>query len=68
MNDGIFKTTRTGLVGATRMDFQWFQSVTERAQRKAKACRPQGDTEDEINPGRQLCLPWGKQPKSPNRG
>jgi hypothetical protein len=60
MNDGIFKTKRTGLVGLTRVDIQWHWSIQERAERMERACRLMPVKEDKSN-GRQMVLPGIKR-------
>ena len=40
MDEGIFKTKRTCLVGGRRVDIQWMWNIEARARRLAKACRP----------------------------
>ena len=40
MDDGIFKTGRTGLVGGRRVDIQWLWDVEKKAEIIERACRP----------------------------
>jgi len=56
MNDGIFKTKRTCLVGSARVDIQWLWAVQERAKRMERVCRLNPVKEDKSKV-RQMVLP-----------
>ena len=57
MNDGIFKTRRTGLLGSRRVDVQWWWAALERAKKLAKVCRPHHERQNKTTPDNQLRLP-----------
>jgi hypothetical protein len=50
LDDGIFRTTSTGLIGGSRIDAQWLAGVNERAKRLRDAVKRQRET-------KQLRLP-----------
>ena len=57
MDDGIFKTGRTVLVGGRRVDIQWMWQIEERAARLEKACRPPKVENGKEGQAKQIRLP-----------
>ena len=57
MDDGIFKTGRTCLVGGRRVDIQWMWNIEARARRLEKACRPPNAAQGKDDQVRQQRLP-----------
>jgi len=58
MDDGIFKTGRTMLIGGRRVDVQYMWRTMERAAILEKACRP--PSEKKRAAAKQLKLPEEK--------